>query len=120
MKPRGFEMSEMYRSHLSGYRMSPRKVRLVVDLIRGKHVQEALDILRFTNKKMAPVLMKMVYSAVANAQQVATVDVDSLFIGEVFVDQGTTLKRFMPRAQGRAASIKKRSSHITLTLVELT
>lgn len=112
-------MSGNYKAHLKGLRISARKARLVVDLIRGKHVQDALDILKFTNKKMAPVLLKMVNSAVANAKNRATIDVDNLVVSEIFVDEGPTLKRFMPRAQGRAAAIKKRSSRVTLTVTEM-
>ena len=112
-------MSQLYRAHLKNFRMSARKARLVADLVRGKLVQDALDILRFKNKKAAPVIAKMVRSAIANAKNTSTVDVDNLMIAQIFVDVGPTMKRFMPRAQGRAASIKKRSSHITLTIAEV-
>lgn len=112
-------MSEAYRSYLKGIRVAPRKARLVVDLVRGKHVQEALDILKFTNKKAAPVVAKMISSAIANAQNGATVDVDHLIVSKVFVDEGPTMKRFLPRAQGRATPIRKRTSHITVELQEL-
>lgn len=112
-------MSDTYKAYLKGIRITPRKTRLVVDLIRGMHVQDALDTLKFTNKRAAPVLHKMIRSAISNAQQVATVDVDNLIVGEVFVDAGPTLKRFLPRAQGRATPIRKRTSHITVKLVEL-
>ena len=111
-------MSEGYRSYLKGVRVAPRKARLVVDLVRGKYVQEALDILKFTNKKAAPVVAKMIGSAVANAQSTATVDVDQLIVSRVFVDEGPTMKRFLPRAQGRATPIRKRTSHITVELLE--
>ncbi len=112
-------MAEQYKSYLKNLRIAPRKVRLVVDLVRGKHVQDALDILRFTNKKAAPIVAKMINSAIANVRQSATVDVDSLVVNEAFVDEGPTLKRFLPRAQGRATPIRKRSSHITVKLKEL-
>jgi len=112
-------MSEAYRAYLKGIRVAPRKARLVVDLVRGKHVQDALDILKFTNKKAAPVVAKMISSAVANAQANATVDVDHLIVSKVFVDEGPTMKRFLPRAQGRATPIRKRTSHITVELAEL-
>ncbi len=104
---------------LSGARIAPRKARLVVDLVRGKTVQNALDILRITNKKAAPMLIKLVESAVANAQQRATVDVDRLVIKEAFVGEGRCLHRWLPRAQGRATPIRKRSSHFTVKLSEL-
>lgn len=112
-------MSQAYRSYLKGVRIAPRKARLVVDLVRGKHVQDALDILKFTNKRAAPVVAKMISSAIANAQGAATIDVDSLVVSEAFVDEGPTLKRFLPRAQGRATPIRKRTSHITVKLKEL-
>lgn len=112
-------MSQSYKAILRGVRITPRKARLVVDLVRGHHVQDALDMLRLTHKRAAPVLLKMIHSAMANAQNKATVDVDRLFIAEAFVDEGPTLKRFLPRAQGRATPIRKRSSHITIKLEEL-
>jgi large subunit ribosomal protein L22 len=112
-------MSDVYKSYLNGVRISPRKVRLVVDLIRGKHVQDALDILKFTNKRSAPILYKMVQSAIANATSQHSVDADSLMVDEAYVDGGATMKRFMPRAQGRAFVIRKRSSHITIKLKEI-
>lgn len=112
-------MAEAYKSFLRGVRIAPRKVRLVVDLVRGKHVQEALDMLKFTNKRAAPVVSKMITSAMSNAQNAATVDVDQLVISEAYVNEGPTLKRFLPRAQGRATPIRKRTSHITIKLAEL-
>ena len=111
--------SDAYKAYLKGIRISARKVRLVVDLVRGKHVQDALDTLKFTNKRAAPIVHKMITSAMANARNTSRVDVDNLFVSEVFVDEGPTMYRFMPRAQGRAAPIRKRSSHITLKLREL-
>ena len=111
-------MAETSKAVLRNFRMSPRKVRLVIDLVRGKRVQSALDTLRVMNRKAAPVVSKLIQSAVANATQKATVDVDRLVVSEVFVDEGATLKRWMPRAQGRATPIRKRTSHITLKLTE--
>ncbi|MCB9228298.1 MAG: 50S ribosomal protein L22 [Deltaproteobacteria bacterium] len=107
-----------YKSYLSGVRVSPRKARLVVDLVRGKQVQDALDLLKFTHKKAAPVVAKMINSAIANAKDVAVVDVDRLFVSRVFVNEGPVMKRFLPRAQGRATPIRKRTSHITVELQE--
>lgn len=104
------------RSMLRYARVSPRKARLVVDMIRGKEVGTALNILEFTNKKMAPVLAKMLRSAVANAEVKGVKDPDKLFVKSTFVNEGPTIKRFMPRAMGRATKILKRSSHITVVL----
>ncbi len=112
-------MAETSKVVLRNFRMSPRKVRLVVDLVRGKPVQRALDNLRVMNRKAAPVVSKLIQSAVANAVIKATVDIDRLVVSEVYVDEGPTLKRWMPRAQGRATPIRKRSSHITLKLTEI-
>jgi large subunit ribosomal protein L22 len=114
-------MAENYKSHLRSYRISARKARLVVDMVRGKHVQDALDTLAFMNKKVAPIVRKLIHSAMANAQHKSSVvDVDRLVVERAFVNEGPTLKRFIPRAQGRAAPIRKRSSHITIELRELT
>ncbi len=99
-------------------RISAQKVRLVVDLIRGKGVEQALNILEFTPKRAAKVVAKTVRSVVANAQNTQSVDVDRLFIKRVFVDGGPTWKRFTPRAQGRATPILKRTCHITVVVDE--
>ena len=99
-------------------RLSPQKTRLVVDMVRGKAVQEALNILKFSPQRPADVVAKLVRSAVANAEQKGIEDVDRLFVKAVFVDQGPVLKRFMPRAQGRATKIRKPTSHITVVLDE--
>ena len=102
-------------------RVSARKARLVADLIRGRGVEEALEILQFTRKKTAPLLKKLVESAVANAEFKAQndgskIDIDSLVVTQVFVDEGPTLRRFRPRARGMATKILKRTSHITVEL----
>ena len=97
-------------------RVSPRKVRLVMDEIRGKKVEEALNLLTFAPQKGARILRKLVNSALANAGQYPDIDVDSLFIKRVFADEGPTLKRFRPRAMGRATRIRKRSCHLTVIL----
>jgi len=104
------------RAMLKYARVSPRKVRLVVDMIRGKEVGTALNTLKFTNKKMAPVVAKMVRSAVANAEVKGVKDPDKLYVKDTFVNEGPTIKRFMPRAMGRATKILKRTSHITVVL----
>jgi len=108
----------MYQAVLKNVRISPRKLRLVADLVRGKKVQLALDQLVLTNKKGARILHKVLKSAIANATDRATVDVDRLAISEVLVDMGPVLKRFLPRAQGRATQIKKRMAHVTLRVKE--
>lgn len=100
---------------LKNYRQSPRKVRLVADVIRGKKVNDALNALRFVEKRAADPVAKVIRSAVANAVQAGS-DPASLKIAHVSVDKGVTLKRFMPRARGSASRINKRSSHITVTL----
>lgn len=100
-------------------RVSPQKARLVIDMVRGRRIQEALDILRNSSKKVAKTIEKIVNVAVANAQNNAEVaDVDTLYIKEAYVDQGPTMKRFRPRAMGRATPIHKRTSHITVILDE--
>jgi large subunit ribosomal protein L22 len=99
-------------------RIAPRKVRLVVDLIRGKQVGEAIAILRHTPKTASPVVEKLLKSAIANAEHNYDMDVNNLYIEKVFVDEGATLKRFRPRAQGRASAINKRTSHITIVVSE--
>ncbi|MBX2811835.1 MAG: 50S ribosomal protein L22 [Myxococcales bacterium] len=106
------------RATLRGLRVAPRKARLVADLLRGKQVEEALNILLFTEKKSAKPLEKLLRSAVANADQQGDVDIDNLYVGVVHVDSGPTMKRFRPRAMGRAAPILKRTSHITIGLEE--
>ena len=100
-------------------RVSPQKVRLVVDLIRGKRIDEAQKILTFTRKYAALPVRKVLTSAIANARQNAHIDENTLYVKEAFVDQGPCLKRWRARAQGRAASIKKRMSHITVILREV-
>ena len=99
-------------------RMSPQKARLVVDLVRGKKVEEARQILQFTRKYAAGPVRKVLNSALANAKQNPNIDEKILYVKEVLVDQGPSLKRWRARAQGRAASIKKRMSHITVVLDE--
>jgi large subunit ribosomal protein L22 len=104
-------------------RVSPRKARLVADLIRGKTVQDALNILALTQKKASPLLRKAILSAAANAQvmndQGADLSRDALLVSEIRIDEGPTLKRIRPRAQGRAFRINKRTSHIKVTVATL-
>ena len=110
-------------ARLKGYRISAQKARLVADQVRGKQVEEALNILALSDKKFARPLEKLVRSAVANAEQKndtasAGIDIDNLVIAQIMVDEGTGMWRIRPRAQGRASWIQKRSSHITVVLAE--
>lgn len=99
-------------------RIAPRKIRIVVDLIRGKSIGEAFAILKFTPKVGADVVEKVLKSAVANAEHNFDMNVDDLYVSEVFVDQGPTLKRIHPRFRGQAFKILKRSSHVTVVVKE--
>ena len=99
-------------------RISPQKARLVADVVRGMDACQALTTLRFMPKKGAAIIRKVLESAVANADQTDTIDVDMLYVKEILVDGGPMLKRFRPRAQGRATRILKRSSHITVVVDE--
>ncbi|HWO42198.1 MAG TPA: 50S ribosomal protein L22 [Candidatus Eisenbacteria bacterium] len=99
-------------------RVSPRKVRLVVDQIRGKGVEEALNLLKFVPKRSAGIVAKTLRTAVANAENTQSVDVDRLYVKKAHVDEAGMWKRFMPRAQGRATRIRKRLSHITIVVDE--
>jgi len=101
---------------LTFVRLSPRKTRLVVDLIRGKGIQDALNTLKFMPQPSAKLVGKLLQSAVANAEQKGVSDVDRLFVKSIYVDGGAVLKRFLPRAMGRASKIRKPTSHISVTL----
>ncbi len=106
------------KARLKFVRVSPRKAQLVADLVRGKGSEEALNILTFTKKSAAKILIKLLKSAIANATQKKNIDVDRLYIKKITVDQGPTMKRFQPRALGRATTIRKRTSHINIVLDE--
>lgn len=110
-------MSVESQAKLRFLRMAPRKVRLVADMIRGKHVEEALNTLQFTPKGASAPLAKLLKSAVANADQ-KKANVDKLWIKELQVQEGPMQRRYRPRAQGRATPIRKRSSHVYITLQE--
>ena len=97
-------------------RVSPRKARLVALNVKGRPVEDAMNILKFTPNKAAGVISKVMRSALANAEQVPGTDVDALVVKQVIVNEGPTWKRFMPRSQGRANTILKRTSHITVIL----
>ena len=100
-------------------RISPQKIRLIMDQVRGKKVEEAINMLSFAPQRGARILKKLIDSVVANAEQNSDMDVDTLFIKRIYADEGPTLKRFRPRALGRATRIRKRSSHLTVVLDEL-
>lgn len=104
------------KANLKNYRQSPRKVRLVADLVRGKKVSQALLELKYLPKRATEVMTKLISSAVANAKNNFKVSADDLVIKEISVDQGVTLKRYRPRARGVAKRINKRTSNIALTL----
>lgn len=99
-------------------RISPQKVRILIDTVKGKPVEEGLNILRFMPQKAASIVEKTIRSAVANADQYPDIDVDSLVIHNITADQGPTLKRFRARARGRGTRILKRTAHITVILSE--
>jgi|SRR5665647_1287373 large subunit ribosomal protein L22 len=99
-------------------RVSPLKARQVADLVRGKDVKEALGILRYTNKKSSPLISKVVKSAIANAEHNYDMDSDELYIWEIQINEGPTLKRMKPRAYGRADVRRHRTSHISVVLRE--
>ena len=99
-------------------RIAPRKVRVVMDLIRGKKVADAFAILKFTPKVGAEAIEKVLKSAVANAENNFDMNVDNLYVSTCFVDQGPTMKRIHPRSRGQAFKILKRSSHITVAVEE--
>ncbi|WP_243292388.1 50S ribosomal protein L22 [Bacillus sp. FJAT-47783] len=99
-------------------RIAPRKARLVIDLIRGKQVGEAVAVLRHTPKAASPIIEKVLKSAVANAEHNYEMDANNLVVTEAYVNEGPTLKRFRPRAMGRASQINKRTSHITIVVSE--
>lgn len=101
---------------LRNYRQSPRKVRLLADLIRGKKVSRALPVLRVVSKRAAEPMKKLLESAIANAKNNDNISEDMLFVKEVRVDEGPTLKRIRARARGSAFAIRKRTSHISIVL----
>ncbi len=104
------------RAHNRYVRQSPYKVRRVLDLVRGLPVEEAEHVLRLTNRGAATPIAKTLKSAVANAEHNHALDADELFVAEAFADEGPTLRRYRPRARGRATRINKRTSHITIVV----
>ena len=106
------------RAELRHARISSRKVKIVIDTVRGKSAKEAVAILKYTNKAAAPVVAKLLKSAMANAVNNHKMDESKLYIAEIYANQGPTMKRIMPRARGRANRINKRTSHIVVVLKE--
>jgi len=106
------------KSVLRYCRISPQKARLIADIVRGVRVEIAINKLKFMPQKGAKIIGKVIESAVANAKQVETMDIDTLYIKKIFIDGGPMLKRIMPRAMGRANRIIKRSSHISIIVDE--
>ncbi len=106
------------KAYLRNCRIAPRKVQIVLDLIRGKDLKKAQAILKYTTKSASEPLLKLVNSAAANAENNFGMDVNGLYVAECFVCQGPTLKRIRPRSQGRAYRINKKTSHITVVLRE--
>ena len=104
------------RAHSKNIRVSAQKCRLVADLIRGKDVANALNILTFTRKKSAEILKKTLESAIANAEHNDGADIDSLFVKEIYIDKGPSLKRFSARAKGRGNRIEKQTCHINIVV----
>jgi large subunit ribosomal protein L22 len=105
-------------AHLNSVRISAQKARLVADQIRGLPVERAQNLLKFSNKKAAGIISKVLESATSNAEHNEGADIDELRVATIFVDEGRTMKRFRPRAKGRANRILKRSAHITITVAD--
>jgi large subunit ribosomal protein L22 len=106
------------RATLKAVRLSPRKARLVARNVVGMEAAKALDILRLTPQKAAGVIRKVMYSALSNCANDTSIDEDALIVKKIIINEGPSWKRFLPRAQGRATQIKKRTSHITVILAE--
>ena len=106
------------QAKLRGARLSAQKARLVADQVRGRQVEDALNLLTYSSKKGADVIRKLLNSAIANAEHNEGADVDELKISKIYVDEGMTMKRIMPRAKGRADRILKRSCHISITVAD--
>jgi large subunit ribosomal protein L22 len=112
-------MEKQAKAYLSNARISARKVKIVIDTIRGKKAEEALAMLKYTNKAAAPIVAKLLKSAISNATNNHDMNASNLVVSEVYANQGPTMKRIMPRAQGRAYKIRKRTSHITIVVKEV-
>ena len=108
-----------FKAEAKYIKVSPQKARLVVDLVRGKKVYDAINILKFTKKKSAEPVYKLLKSALANASTTGRVDIDNLVVSKINVDMSLSLKRLMPKAMGRGATVKKRMSNIKIVLEEI-
>ena len=106
------------KARIKMLRMTPRKVRMVANQVRGEDVQKAVDFLIFCRRRAARPLLKLIKSAVANADQKGGIDLDNLYVKELLVDQGPTMRRWMPRARGMATPILKRTSRVSVMLEE--
>lgn len=106
------------QAHARFIRQSPSKVRLVLDLVRGLPVEEARQVLQFTSRGAAEAVAKVLNSAIANAEHNHALDAEELYVAEAYANEGPTLRRFQPRARGRATRIRKRTSHITVAVSE--
>jgi large subunit ribosomal protein L22 len=106
------------KASVSNVGVTPRKVRLVIDLVRGKSVAEAQAILKNVNKAASPIVLKLVNSAAANAVNNYGMSQDKLYVEEIYADEGVKMKRFMPRAKGRASGLVKKTSHINVVVAE--
>ena len=106
------------KASVSNVGVTPRKARLVIDLVRGKTVSEAQAILKNVNKAASPIVLKLINSAAANAVNNHGMNQDKLFVKEIYANEGLKMKRFMPRAKGRASGLVKRTSHINVVVAE--
>ena len=106
------------KAHAKTVRVTPRKARLVIDLIRGKNIKEAQAILMFTPRSASPIILKVLNSAIANAENNNNATVEKLYVKEAYFNEGVRLKRLLPRAKGRGDIIQKRTSHITVVVAE--
>jgi large subunit ribosomal protein L22 len=119
LRPQPEETRRMQSKAIANFaRISPRKARMIIDFVRGKSAAEAIQVLQFTTKSAAPLVKKLIESAVANAQRSGTVDVDRLFVSKATVDKASTrfTRRWRPRAMGRATRVEKGVSHIVIEL----
>ena len=116
--PLGNKKEKLPEAHVRNVRIAPRKLRLIVDLVRGKSVEEALQILKVARKRGVPVIEKLILSAKANAVNNIGLSENNLTVGQIYVNEGVTLKRVRPRARGRADRLSKRTSHAHVVLAE--
>ena len=118
LKAKKIKMESVATAHLRHVRLSAQKARLVIDLVRGKQVEPALSILQFSTKKGAKLVSKLLRSAIANARERGGVDVDKLWVSAGWANEGPHMKRYLPRARGSADMLRKKMSHITISVGE--